>query len=323
MLDIQTGNVTVDLNGHTLSVSGSTDPAISIGGAGTLGVEPVPFRIANGTIEGGMYGIHVMDAQRRQVRLERLTVKDASEAAVRMDDVADLAARGIVIVDSKVGFELMGTPSDAVHPAARIADSSIRADRGIRCSGVTCSIVHDTVASCVTPVILNGADGSEAAGSTFVHPGAICGFNPQPEPPGHGVDVQSSTGVSIRENTLIGAGVQNGANHGIGFDAASDGGTIADNVVRGFGDDGIRVMAAACDIRNNLASGNGGAGIHLGGSNDVASGNTLLGNGGVGLYFESGPAVPHVYRDNILTGNAAGVGGPGLADAVDGGGNVE
>jgi len=320
-LDIQVGGVSVDLNGFTLSAPGA-DPVVKI--SSVMGVEPEPFRIANGFIEGGLYGVHALNAERKRLRLEGLTIRGASEAAVRMDNVGDLEAKGIIIVETKVGFELMGSPTDPPFlPTARISESSVRADRGIRCTGVTCAVSRNMVASCVTPLILDGANGSEAEHNRFIFPGAACGFNPQPEPPGDGILVMSSMGVSLHGNEVMGTDVGNGINHGISFDMASEGGKILGNVVRDFGDDGIRVMGTACAVTDNLASSNGGVGLRLGGQNNVALGNHLLGNTGVGLYFEMATGVPHVYRDNILTGNAAGVGGPGLADAIDGGGNLE
>ncbi len=322
VLDIQVGGVSVNLNGFTLSVTAATEPVVKI--ASVAGVEPQPFRIANGMIEGGLHGVHALNAERKRLRLDDLTIRGASESAVRMDNVGDLEAKGIIIVETKVGFDLMGSPVDPpFHPIARISESSIRADRGIRCTGVTCALARNAVASCVTPLILEDAGGSEAEHNQFVMPGVSCGFNPQPEPPGEGILVMNSTGVSLHGNEVMGTDVGNGINHGIAFDAMSDGGEVLGNIVRDFGDDGIRVMGNTCSVRDNLVSSNGGVGLRLGGQNNVALGNKLLGNTGVGLHFEAAVGVAHVYRDNLLTGNAAGAGGPGLADAVDGGGNVE
>lgn len=317
ILDIQVGGVAVDLNGHTLSQTGTTEPTIGI--SAVAGVEPEPFRIANGTLVGGIYGIRALNAESKQIRLANLTIKNASEAGVMASNVGDFEARGIIVIGGNVGFDLVaGVDPDPFRHSASISGSQISVDLdGIRCSGTICNLDGNVIRAAGTGIeLLAGSHGSTAE-NNVINSCPVC-FNPQPEPPG--IWVSQSQGARIAGNTIYGPLATSGQNHGISVDDESPGVLILGNTIRGFGDDGIHALSGDAALRDNVVSGNTGHGIFLGGVNNLAEGNHVGGNGGNGLWFE---AMGQVYRDNVLLNNANPTGGPGLADAVDGGGNVQ
>jgi len=321
ILDVQIGGVSVDLNGHTLAVSNATDPVIQV--SSVMDAEPEPFRVANGKLMGGMYGIHglVTVSFPRKISLADLTIVDAAEAAVKVDHLGDLEARGIIIVGSHTAFDLaapMPTP-DGESPTARIRNSEMHADVGVSCNGVVCDISQTSVASCGTAVALVGAGQSEVAGNTLTLPGSTVCFNPQPEPPGDSIHVESSPGVRLTGNTIQGSPASTGANHAITADAASPDAFIADNLITGFGNDGMHLMSSDNVIRGNLINRNGGNGIFLGGIRSIVESNKISANGGSGIVFNN---ADNVYRGNILLGNASPASGIGLSDTIDGGGNI-
>lgn len=317
ILDIQVGGVAVDLNGHTLSQSGTTEPTIGI--SVVAGIEPEPFRIANGTLVGGMYGIRALNAENKQIRLANLTIKNASEAGVMVNNVGDFEARGIIIIEGNVGFDLVaGIDPEPFRHSASISGSHISVDEdGIRCNGTICNLGGNVIRAAGTAIaLLGGAHGSSVE-SNIINACPTC-FNPQPEPPA--VALTGSSNVLIAHNTIYGPMAASGQNHGLSVDDQSFGLLAVGNTIRGFGDDGIHVLSGDATLRGNVVSGNGGHGIYLGGLNNLAEGNHVGGNGGNGLWFES---MGQVYRDNVLLNNVDPTGGPGLADAVDGGGNVQ
>lgn len=312
-VDIRVDGVTLNLNGHTITSQGTTSPAIQI--SGTAGEEK-GIIIVSGIINGGLNGILVMNAIPRHLSLADLTITGAAAAAVKVNNLGSLSAHEIIIVNSLIGFDLVGAPPNPILPAAKIFDVSIQAAIGIQCTDAKCSIADSLISAYTAGIILDGAPGSDVTGNNLGWVG-----NPQSGPPKGMISVLSSPGVRLSGNTLVGSSIGNGNNHGIFVDSTSNDAIIIVEILTGFGDDGIHVESSDCLIKDNLINNNGGEGILLAGQNHVVNGNKLSRNTDYGLFVDSGV---HVFLNNILLGNLRGaIGGPAVADLIDGGGNIQ
>jgi len=320
VLNIQVENVTVDLNGFTIQGADPSQPTV-------LFSPPPPktthsdhhFRLFGGTILGGLHGVHATSAERRNVILRDLYIGGAADSAVRMDHVGALEARGIIIVNSRVGFDLLCQPPQPCGPAA-IHDANIQASIGVQCTGVACTVADSLLLADKTAIRFVDAVG----GALSVNRILICPpcFNPQPEPPISPFEMLNSPNVTIAHNTVRGDPTSNGSRHGIFVDATSHHALIMDNTITGNGDDGIRVLSMNSLIQNNLIADNGGHGIFIGGSDNLVESNKVGSNGGDGLNFDAGDN--HVYRGNVLLGNdGSAVTLPAAGTVVDAGQNVE
>ncbi len=269
-----------------------------------------------------MYGIQAVAAIVPCVKVADLTIGGQAEAGISIAALADLQAKGIIIVDSHTGVDLMGMQPlpNGERPTAMIRDSIIRADVGVVCNGATCKVQDNAIASCGSAVKLIAAEGSEATGNTFEVPGGNVCFNPQPEPPGDTIHIEASPGVHVTDNTLRGWPSVTGSNHGITGDDGSPNAFIANNLISGYGNDGIHLTSLHALIRGNTIGGNGGNGIWVSGNYSLVDDNRIGGNMGSGIVFE-GPV--NIYRGNVLLGNATPLSGMSLSDSVDGGGNIQ
>jgi len=313
-VDIRVDGVTLNLNGHTITSAGSTSPAVQVSGTAGQGKGIV---VINGIINGGLHGVHVLNSIPRHLSLADLTITDAADAAVKVDNLGSLSAHGIVIVNSLLGFDLMGVSPQPFLPSAKIFDVTIQAATGIKCTSARCSIANSLISAHTSGIVLDAAPGSNAAGNNI---GFVL-FNPQPDPPAGMIAVSSSPGVSLSGNTLVGDSLANGNNHGIFIDSTSNDATIIVNGITGFGDDGILAASSDSLIKDNLINNNRGEGIQLAGQNHVVDNNKLARNNGFGLFVDAGT---HVYLNNVLLGNVSGaVGGPAVTGLVNGGGNIQ
>lgn len=322
IFDIQAPSVTIHGMGHMLQSNDVTQPAIRIANPAG-GMQNVVVRDA--TIMGGRYGIHAPAGVEPCIRIAQLSLYGQAEAGVKLDAADTLEATGIIVIETRVGFDLAGAASgpgapSPERPTARITHSEVQADVGVRCNGMNCQITDSSIASCGIAAHLANAPGSRFERNTTISPGAGVCFNPLPGPPGRQILLEASPGTVVSYNTVVGAMAPTGANHGIVADGASHGVNINENWVRGFGDDGIRVLGEDAMVMCNVVTGNGGRGVYLGGFNILAEENKVGGNGGIGLYFATSD---QVYRDNVLRNNSAPTGGPGIADSIDGGGNIQ
>jgi parallel beta-helix repeat protein len=162
------------------------------------------------------------------------------------------------------------------------------------------------------PVELTDASGSAIHGLVIQRAQAA------PEP--H-LKLVASSGVLIEGNTLRGAGSRAALNDGIFVDAASHDVTIRNNAITLMGHDGVHLESSGNLVTGNLINGNSEGGIFVGGTNNLLEGNKVGGNLGAGLFFNTAGG-PHVFRNNVLRGNATAVGGPYATANTDAGGNV-
>ncbi len=313
VIGIQADGVTLSLNGHTI-MGQPSDPCIQFSGqAGTSG----GVTITGGTLMGCQDGIHVTNAERRHVVLSDLTIVGVADAGVQVDNAGSVEIRRLQIRGATVGIQATGPgAASGISPCIRVADSMVQAQTGISCTAVTCDLQNNILSIASRAISIINSKGSNASGNKTINC-PVC-FNPQPEPPARQVEVVGSPGVRIFGNGIYGDPTANGSNHGISVDAMSPGAMVADNTLEGLGDSGIQVLASDSWILGNLVRDNG-AGIVVGGSNNLIGGNKVAGNDGDGINLTG----THVYRNNVLLGNGAPLGGPGAADVVDGGGNVQ
>jgi len=317
-LNIQGRDVTVDLNGFTVATADANAAVINhapVVGTGRF------YLLGGGKLKGGSYGLKSGDAASpdgADFLIWNTQIVNSTEAAVKLTNFNSLSAHGIVIVDGKVGFDLVGAAPPEPSHTVMISHSSIQADVGIHCTGLTCDISHNTLASCATAIWVEDALGGTASQNGISIPGSDVCFNPQPEPPAIGIT--NSPGYTATHNTINGVMTGVGTSPGIQITAGSNDAFIMDNAISGFDGDGIQVMANDAMIVGNLVNRNGGHGLSIGGVNNLVDGNKAASNGGNGLNVST---AGQVYRNNVLLGNSASLGGAGAADIVNGGGNVE
>ena len=137
VIDIRADGVTLDLNGHTVSLSSKAEAVIRIGGGGAE--EKGIIVIGGGKVEGGLHGIHALDTG--NLSLTNLNIRDSAGTGVKVDNLDQFEARGIIIVGGKVGMQLQGS-GDGV---AQIVGAHISAENGVSCSGVTCNIQNSVL----------------------------------------------------------------------------------------------------------------------------------------------------------------------------------
>ena len=322
IFDIQAHGVTLDLGGHTLSVSGVAAPALKISSLG--GIDPEPFRLLNGSIIGGLHGLHAPMGINPCMRLSNLSFRGQAGTGIKLEGIKSLEATGIIVVETRVGIEISPPPADEM-PMVRIREAQIRANGGIHCTNAVCSIRDSSLrivppadGTANTPAILfNGARG-EAVGIIVVDTMPV-GLSPV-------LDLRDSEGIIVVE-TNVGVIGAPGAGAGapcLSADAMTKGLSIVGGSFTGCGGDGIVLMAWHSSISGSLISGNRRNGVFLDGSDNLVRDVRIASNGGAGIWFEAGR---HIYMGNVLRGNGGPGGempldGPALAEATDGGGNI-
>ena len=315
VFDIQVDGVTIDGCGHTLSVANATDAVISIGGSG--GGEK-GIIIINSRIHGGAYGIKACPPDAVRLRLREVTLVENFEVAVEMDNVGNLEATGIIIIGNRVGFDLSGPSPSSDRPHASIRNSSIQADIGVQCTSIRCRIADNVITSYGSAVHLSSSDGGDVNYNLFAS--ADVAFNPQPEPPRYMLFLESSPGVVASHNVFRGV-VEPGTFdvHGIVVDDSSHDAKICDNLITGYGGDGIRISSTGTTVRDNQINANTRYGVYADGLNLLFDGNRIAGNTSDGMHFIT-PG--NVLRGNVLMGNDNPLGGPEGSGQTDGGGNL-
>ena len=317
VLTITAEGVSVDLNGFELNGGDPAAPVVLFDPPDTeADHRDHYFNLFGGNIVGGVHGVQVTGAERRNVHLHHLQVGGAADAAVRVHNTGNFHAEMVTVVESLVGFDLMCPMGDTCGPAM-MDQVNVHASRGVQCSGVTCSVEDSSFVVLGGMIRLTDAPNSHVQGNNaMVFTG---GFNPQPEPPARIADVVRSGAANFEGNSFQGAGLSNGSHDGIVFDAMSPHGRIVDNLVSMAGDDGIRVLGNDTLVAHNAVVGAGGTAIVVDGTNNFLQTNKVSGCGGFGMDFQNGN---HVMRGNILLGNDGGAMNISAAAVVrDAGGN--
>jgi hypothetical protein len=296
---IRANNVTLDLNGHTI-----TGPACTAGenviaivtSTATQGIV-----IQNGRLISACNGISAGNTNRLTVRVERVEVGGASVGIV-IDSAEYAEILGCYVHDVAVGI---GIDVRAIGTyRGKISDNRVEhiASTGIRVYGmVSGEVRHNVVVD---------------YGSTVpAVPGILLWGDPSPPEAG---------GNLVEGNTVT---ASSGADDdGILAESTSPFNIIMKNVVTGCRS-GIRSVADGTWIERNVVSRNSSNGIFIG-SSSVGSFNHLeenqtqanTGAGACGIKFLNGNG--HVFRNNNLRNNTTGVCNGTMGTNTDGGGNI-
>ena len=329
LLDIQAGGVTVDLNGHTLSSSSLTDDLVQITCPG--GVEPPdPEKLLNADLIGGLNAIHAIPPGPCKLSLEDLQIGDPSIRAIFVEETGQVEIRGIIISDfqGSSGVPAIDLRASSTRPRGS-AELARLVMNGVNPWGMFSHVVAHLSDGLVN---LSGIVNPNSAVLSLVDaPGSsLRDFNinwvAPPDPDAPAISLIASSGVLLDGNVVRCDGSVRTANlnHGVFVDAASHDAKIMNNTITGASGDGIHVESRGNNLIGNLASGNTGNGIFVAGDNNLVDANKVAGSLRNGLFFNTAGTPLHVFRDNVLRGNAGpGVGGPFGTAVTDAGGNVQ
>ena len=302
IINVQSSNVDIDLNGFTLESTAPTDPVINV-----QGVSHVAIR--NGIVSYGQNSIHVQGTI--QVVIEDIASYYANGAAILMVDSSGDVRRCHIFSPYGEGiyFENYGAPGvfeDNVIEGTQSTGIRVVYGRGavisgnrlisvsgnaIHLSGSTaCLISRNSIDDAYADVIIRGIFVENSMGITIT---GNCFYKM-----GSGIYLVSSTGCQLSENTLSWADIEI---------SNSSGTQVFNNVIEGGWGNGIFLNANANHNRilNNVVSNRQGDGMIIGGKWNYIEGNLLNGNAYFGLNFTSF-AQDNVYRGNMAHSNAGG-----------------
>ena len=296
-LSITANNVTLDLNGRTVTNASSVpgDYVIQIDtSTATRGLV-----IRNGRLAGGAAGIGDIGTGHLSVRIEEIEVSN-SGAGIAIDNTDSIEVVGCHIHDTTgIGIFAQVSSSPLVHFAARIVENRIErvVTYGIWLQGVGGGeISRNVVEDC-------GSGSANLAGIKTVG-----SFDPE-------------RGTIIEGNTVscLPGGVDDD-----GMQISPGNSVIRDNIVQRNGRYGIWSQSDETRIEGNIANQNGSHGINIGTALAVArnllEGNQTQGNSGCGINFANTSS--HIYRNNVVRTNSGGGICGGGAPNTDAGGNI-
>lgn len=304
---VNSSDVTLDLEGHTIIRAGSTGRPVLIGADAT------DITIRNGRLEGGASGVtQVYTGSRATIRLEELEIEGTTQFGIEL-----LQLEYVEILRCRVAGNVAAT--------------------GIVLSGATDAFGGRIIGNVVENtqshgISLQGLKGGEVRDNHVYNPGGNGSAD--------GIQLWSSSGWDAGGNRVSGNTIRSSGDHGITVSADVPGNIIIGNTLTDNAGDGIFLFSGADLVVRNIASNNGGNGISLFAEYNVLRDNHAVGNAGdgfhvashhsliedntgerntgYGLYFAAVGA--HAYRNNMLRGNTAGaVGGSANTDA---GGNL-
>ena len=315
IFDIRADDVTLDLNGHTLSSSSASDDLIQISAVGDPNIT-----ILHGHFQGGRIAIHAIPPGPCKLTVQDVTIGDPNLKGIFVENLDQGAIHGFLIncfgclaAPGRRAIDLVANP---LNPSGLVTlgDGSVKGGGGIALNHVRGDLgnIYMSDQTDERPVEMIDASGSAIHGLVIQRAQAA------PEP--H-LKLVGSSGVLIEGNTLRGAGTRAGLNDGIFVDASSHDVTIRNNLITMMGRDGVHLESSGNLVTGNLINGNSDGGIFVGGANNLLEWNKVGGNGGAGLFFNTAGG-PHVFRNNILRGNVAAVGGPFATANTDAGGNI-
>jgi hypothetical protein len=264
VIDITADDVTLDLNGETITEPGSLGVLIHVTGRNVV--------VRNGRLVGGAIGVHSLGSN-ASMQAQFIHALDQAEAGIKIQNAAVAEVTGCRIER----YNLLGTPSGG----------------GI----LTLSTLVSRIAS---NTLLDGRVSAifANASSSHVHHNIV----DRMESPGDGVVVSTSTALVVNNSVKSlkdGVGILINADPAlvkendvrsvskVGISLSGDGGRVAQNVVTSVG------------VGGSLS----GDGILVSGSYNLVEDNLSEKNLGCGLVFQSF-ALGNGYRDNMLRNNA-------------------
>ncbi len=254
---VDRANVSIDLNGHT--VTGSLGSAIEVRNEGTL-------RLSDGFVSGGQTGLAVYgtpDAFLR-VAISGVEFRGMAGWAINASELADLEVTNCSI-RSSAGIALVSRHRPG---QLRISDSvlqvtwraiSVDGDRSVRGGLIAGNRI--STESDAGIVLLGHSSGVALRGNT-VTTGA-----------GTGIYAGGDGGHAIEGNVIRDTA-------GVGIQVPSDGHRIVGNLVSHSGSHGVEATGRRNLVEGNHSDGNSGTGIALNGPDAVYRGNMSRGNGG-------------------------------------------
>ena len=292
---IQSNNVTLDLNGHTLSAPAAANVIGLTGGANT-GVT-----IRNGRLLNGARGVGGGGVTPLSLRVEGVEIANSSIEGISIDGAA-------VSVDV-IGCHIHNVANDAIHVSnsaadfrGRFLDNTIEdvGGNGLNLFGLRGGEVRRNV------VLNHGSSLLNAAGILL-----------------SGV-VSSDAGGNIVEDNTVNAVVGVNDEDGIRIEPGSQNNLVVGNVLRRNGRFGIWSQASEARLERNLADHSGGSGFEVGngasGARNHLEDNQAQANAGCGINFEN--LNTHAYRNNVVRSNTGGGICNGAAPNTDAGGNI-
>ena len=272
--------------------------------------------------DGGQLGFDLSapTATTNSVRLRDVRVMTVTDTAVRVTELANLEASGVVVINAVRGLDLQGIAAPFVGSQALIGHSNIHADFGVSCTNTGCNIYESAITSCTFGILYSAGPGSMISHTT-VNGSGVDGCYGDPGFEDSLVQIVNSPGVNIHGVTVTGPGGGDPNASGIEI-TDSDVVTILEVESSYNGKDGIEISGADhVLIEHSVTSKNGRHGVATQGDATVVQDCDSSGNGQDGMHF--GTMGIHVYRNNTMLLNQAGIGGIGMNDAIDGGGNIE
>jgi hypothetical protein len=294
-IDISANDVTLDLNGHTLSMQGASANAIRVTtSAATRGIV-----IRNGRIfgDGGSNSIGILSSVTNPVRLriEDVTVRGAGGNCIDIGSAEQVVVERNSLETCYTALSITGS-----RFGGRIVDNSVMDATG---GGLA----------------LIGLEGGQVLGNR------VRRFSQGTNSAGIWL---TDGGRNLVQGNVIAAGGSFGANSmGIlldGAPVASSNNVLRENTVAGV-PYGIRAYSDENRLERNVVTGGSETGVWIGalgsGSRTMVEDNQILSFGGCGLFFVNN--LSHVYRNNVIRGNGSGSDVCGFASPItNGGGNV-
>ncbi|MGH9192454.1 MAG: right-handed parallel beta-helix repeat-containing protein [Acidimicrobiales bacterium] len=283
-LVIGAGNITLDLDGHTIDGTGL--------GVGVLNNGHDNITITNGFVQEFDFGVQLGDGTAGNV-VSNLTLQLNQEAGIHLVDADDGTSgntiRDNTLVDNEYGIWLFDGTQFALVRGNTITSNS--AD-GIRVEGSSGNRIEaNTVSeSSGAGVALAAANGNTVIANTLsINSGA-------------GVAV-GETGLPANDNLVEGNTITGSSGAGISV-VESSGNELIENVVTLGGSAGIELeLAQDTLVRGNESTGNAG-GIELSGSSDnLIEANAASGNNGTGISLEDS-SLRNVVLLNSVSGNS-------------------
>lgn len=271
-IEIQSDDVTLDLNDHRIISTSDSDAVINFGWR-----TRVVFR--NGQVKGGSFGIEGWGAGYGTVRIERILFVDSYGSAVYLESVRHFEIVSCVF-DRPTGHGIQLNCVNGPCSGHIVDNAIIGAGSGIYLIYANDTIIQRNVITeaegmCIQDIYPNGGNTIE---------GNSCSISPW-------AGLAASRGIAIdmaHKDRIVGNTVKGFSNYGIWV--RGDGNLIADNVVG----DAVIVGAGT------------GHGINVyQGERNLILGNQVEGNPGCGIRFDTA-AADNAYRENMLRGNSGG-----------------
>lgn len=288
VINISAPNVTLDLNGKTISSASTTVGVIN------LDINISNATIRNGYLNGGYSGIQYNGGAvvPPRIFLENLTIRNTANNGIVLIDVAH--AEVIACKIFSAGYSGIYVTNETAAFTGKVNNNTIN---GVQADG----IYIDNIRS--------GEIRNNTIQNFGINPGSGYG----------GIGVAALPGINAEGNLIkgntISAGLNN--NYGIWLMGYSDNNLIIDNGIASTG--GIRLASSNNLLFGNVINANSLNGIYVEGARNLIDSNQIIDNGGYGINFDS-PSSNNSYRKNMIRGNTSGtVIDNGTSNTNDGG----